>query len=104
MTDQAFPVREHPDGLIFNIRVQPRASRNRVVGRYGDALKITLTAPPVDNAANKACTAFLADVLGVAKSAVAIVAGHTGRNKQVLVTCPHNRASVKSTIAALTKG
>ncbi len=89
---------------MFNIRVQPRASRNRVVGLYGDALKVTLTAPPVDNAANKACTAFLAELLGLAKSAVTIVAGHTGRSKQVLVVCPRHRASMKRAIVALTTG
>lgn len=89
---------------MFNIRVQPRASRNRVAGVYDGALKITLTAPPVDNAANKACTAFLAQLLGLAKSAVTIVAGHTGRSKQVLVVCPRPRASLKQAIVALTTG
>ena len=82
-----FEIQEKPDGLSFKIRVQPRASKNQVTGLYGDALKISLTAPPVDNAANKACAAFLANSLGIAKSSVRIVSGHTGRNKQVMVAC-----------------
>jgi uncharacterized protein (TIGR00251 family) len=82
-----FTIQEKSDGLIFKIRVQPRSSRNQVAGSYGDALKINLTAPPVDNAANKACAVFLADLLSVAKSSVTIVSGHTGRNKQVMVRC-----------------
>ena len=89
---------------MFNIRVQPRASRNKVAGLYDGALKVTLTAPPVDNAANKACAAFLADLLGVPKSAVTVVAGRTGRSKQVLVACPRHRAALKRAIVALTTG
>ncbi len=104
MSDDVLPIRDHPEGLIFNIRVQPRASRNRVSGVYDGALKVTLTAPPVDNAANKACAAFLADLLGVPKSAVTVVAGRTGRSKQVLVACPRQRAAVKRAIVALTTG
>jgi hypothetical protein len=65
-----FTIQEKSDGLIFKIRVQPRSSRNQVAGSYGDALKINLTAPPVDNAANKACAVFLADLLSVAKSSI----------------------------------
>jgi uncharacterized protein (TIGR00251 family) len=82
-----FTIQEKPDGLIFKIRVQPRSSKNQIMGLYGDALKINLTAPPVDNAANKACRVFLAGLLSVAKSSVAIVSGHTARNKQVMVHC-----------------
>ena len=96
-----FTIHEKPDGLTFKIRVQPRSSRNQVAGLYGDALKINLTAPPVDNAANKACSAFLAKLLSVPKSSVAIVSGHTGRNKTVMVRCPKpggGRDSIKKTI------
>ena len=101
-----FTIQEKPDGLIFKIRVQPRSSRNQVTGLYGDALKISLTAPPVDNAANKACAAFLADLLSVAKSSVAVVSGHTGRNKQVMVRCSRTggrRDSIRKTISGWTK-
>ncbi|BBO67825.1 hypothetical protein DSCA_17550 [Desulfosarcina alkanivorans] len=98
-----FTIQEKPDGLTFKIRVQPRSSRNQVAGIYGDALKINLTAPPVDNAANKACGAFLAKLLSVPKSSVTIVSGHTGRNKQVMVRCPKSgggRDFIKKAIMA----
>ena len=94
-------IKETPGGLIFKVRVQPRSSRNQVSGLYGDALKINLTAPPVDNAANKACVAFLAKLLSVAKSSVTIVSGHTGRNKQILVDCQDaggRQDAIKATI------
>ena len=99
-------IQNKPDGLIFKIRVQPRSSKNRVVGLYGDALKINLTAPPVDNAANKACGAFLANLLSVAKSSVTIVSGHTGRNKQVMVHCQKDggeRESIRKMIISWVK-
>lgn len=80
-------LQDKPDGLVFNVRVQPRSSKNKVAGRYGDAIKINLTAPPVDNAANKALVAFLARQLSVTKSSITILSGHTGRNKQVMVMC-----------------
>ncbi len=101
-----FSIQEKPDGLIFKIRVQPRSFRNQVAGLYGDALKIKLTAPPVDNAANSACGVFLADLLSVAKSAVTVVAGHTGRNKTIMVTCREGgteRESIKKRIMSWAK-
>jgi uncharacterized protein (TIGR00251 family) len=81
-------IQETDSGLVFAILVQPRASKNEVVGLHGDAVKIRLTAPPVEGKANKMCAAFLAKSLGLPKSAVEIVAGHTGRTKQVKVACP----------------
>ena len=78
-------IREHPEGIAFKIFVQPRSAKNAIVGLHGDALKIKLTAPPVDNAANKMCIKFLAKSLGVSKSQVEIIAGHTSRSKQVLL-------------------
>jgi len=76
---------EHPEGIVFKIFVQPRSSKNTITGIHGDALKIKLTAPPVDNAANKMCVQFLAKCLGVSKSSLEIMSGHTGRNKQILL-------------------
>lgn len=76
----------HGDGVRITVRVQPRASRTEVAGRYGeDALRIRLAAPPVDGAANRELVAFLAKTLGVPRSAVSIEAGATGRRKIVLV-------------------
>lgn len=79
---------ETDQGIVFKVFVQPRASRNAVAGRHGDALKVRITAPPVEGEANKMCTAFLAKTLGLPKSSLEIVAGHTGRSKQVLIRWP----------------
>ena len=76
---------DHPEGLILSVRVQPKASRNAIHGAHGEALKISLTAPPVEGAANKACIAFVAKKLGLPKSAVSILSGQTSRNKRLLV-------------------
>ena len=78
-------IQEHPEGITFKIFVQPRSAKNMIVGLHDDALKIKLTAPPVDNAANKLCVKFLAKSLGVSKSQVEIISGHTSRNKQILL-------------------
>ena len=78
-------VQEKAEGLTFKILVQPRSSKNMIAGLHGDALKIKLTAPPVDNAANRMSIAFLSKALGVPKSSLEIISGHTGRNKQVIL-------------------
>jgi uncharacterized protein (TIGR00251 family) len=80
-----FSIRETPQGIVFKIHVQPRSAKNMIAGLHGDALKIKLTPPPVDNAANRMCIQFLAKRLGVSKSSIEIVAGHTSRKKQVLL-------------------
>ena len=78
-------IREHPEGIIFKVFVQPRSAKNMIAGLHADAIKLKLTAPPVDNAANKMCIKFLAARLGVSKSQLEIISGHTGRTKLVLV-------------------
>lgn len=72
---------EKPEGLIVYVRVQPRASRNRLEGVVDDRLRVRLTAPPLEGQANEACAAFLAKVLGVPRSKVALVAGLKSREK-----------------------
>ena len=67
------------------VHVQPRAPRTGVVGAHGDAVKIRLAAPPVDGAANEELVRFLAERLGVRRSAVTIVKGMTARRKTVRV-------------------
>ncbi len=74
------------DGVILNIHVQPRASKNQVCGLQGEALKIRLTSPPVEGAANKLCREYLADLFGVAKSYVEIISGETSRHKRVRIS------------------
>jgi uncharacterized protein (TIGR00251 family) len=76
---------EDMTGLTFNIYVQPRSSRNQVVGLHGNALKVKITAPPVEGAANKMCVAVLAKSLKVPKSAIEIVSGQTSKTKRVQV-------------------
>ena len=77
------PIAATSTGILFQVYVQPKSSRNAIVGVYGDALKIKLTAPPVDGAANAACIKFLAKCLQVPKSSVEIVSGRTSRHKQI---------------------
>jgi uncharacterized protein (TIGR00251 family) len=80
------PFREDPDGVSFAIRVQPRARRNAIVGELGDALKIALTAPPVDGRANEACVEFLANLLDLPQSSITIASGQGSRTKVIRVT------------------
>ncbi|HET9466605.1 MAG TPA: DUF167 family protein [Gemmatimonadales bacterium] len=74
-----------PDGVRLRIRVQPRASRTEVAGLHGDTLRVRLSAPPVDGAANEALLRFLAERLSVRRSAVQLISGATGRSKLVSV-------------------
>ncbi|MCD6487391.1 MAG: YggU family protein [Syntrophobacterales bacterium] len=80
------PVSETENGIVFNIRVIPRASRCELAGVQGDALKIRITAPPVEGAANKECIKFLSGMLGVKKSQITIIAGHKSKNKRVSIS------------------
>ena len=68
------------------VRIQPRSSKNGVLRREDGSLKIRLTAPPVDGAANEALVEFLSKTLSVSKSAVEIVSGHTSREKRVKIS------------------
>ena len=76
-------VRKVVGGVRFDVRVQPRASRNECVGEHDGALRVRLAAPPVDGAANEALVEFLAKVLHVAKRDVKIVSGATSKRKIV---------------------
>ena len=80
-----FKITDAQQGAAFAVRVVPRASKNEIAGQVGDAIKVRLTAPPVEGKANKALIAFLAQELGLRKSQVEIVAGETSRNKVVCV-------------------
>ena len=73
------------EGVSFAVKVVPRGKRNEIVGVEGDALKVRLTAPPVEGKANAALVEFLAEVLGVRRANVEIVAGETSRRKIVRV-------------------
>jgi len=103
------PIRKHKDGLLLAIYVQPRAAKNAVAGLHNGALKLRLTAPPVDGAANKMCLQFLAKRLNIPKSALQIESGHTSRTKTILCRCSHAKsakldcAKVRTSIEALCK-
>jgi uncharacterized protein (TIGR00251 family) len=71
--------------VTFSVRIQPRASKNGVSRMQDGSLKIRLTAPPVDGAANEALVKFLSDTLSVSKSQVEIVSGHTSREKRIKI-------------------
>jgi uncharacterized protein (TIGR00251 family) len=71
---------------LLPVAVQPRASRNLVAGLHGNALKLLLTAPPVDGAANAACLRFLAELLGVSRARLSIIKGTKARQKLIRVT------------------
>jgi len=78
-------IREDKKGVVFKVRVQPRAAKNQLAGLFGDALKLRLTAPPVEGEANEACRVFLAKIFKVPKNQVELIAGQTGRSKLVRV-------------------
>jgi hypothetical protein len=65
------------------VKVHPRARRTAIAGRFGEAWKLDLAAPPVDGKANEECTRFFAELAGVPRSRVRILSGATGRLKLV---------------------
>ena len=85
----------HPDGIVLTLFIQPRSSGNRIAGLHGDTLKIKLTAPPVDGAANKMCIDYLAKLFKLPKTALTLLSGHANRTKRVLIQCDTQAARVK---------
>jgi len=79
------PVHNTPGGVTFAVKVHPRARKNAITGEVGDALKVALTAPPVDGKANAACIEFFAKLLNVPRSSVTIASGQSSRNKVIRV-------------------
>lgn len=79
------PIRDTTSGATFSVKVHPRAKKDAIAGTVGDALKLALTAPPVEGKANEACIRFFAELLRVPRSSVTIAAGETSRNKVVRV-------------------
>ena len=74
------------EGVYLSVKVQPRASKNAIGEVQGKELKVRITAPPVDSAANHALVDFLAETLGCPRGAIRIVRGQTSRHKQILIT------------------
>ena len=76
------------DDLLLTVRVQPKASKDEISGEQDGALKIRITAPPVDGKANKHLIAYLASIFKVPKSKIELISGETGRNKRLLIHKP----------------
>jgi uncharacterized protein len=83
LADARGPLSPTPHGTRLTVRLLPRASKDEIAGRHGGSIRIRLTAPPVDGAANDALVRFLADRLGVARATVTLVRGHAARDKTV---------------------
>jgi uncharacterized protein (TIGR00251 family) len=89
--------------VTIAVRVYPRAKQNAITGELGDRLKVSLTAPPVDGRANRACVEFLAELLKLPRSSVTIGSGQTGRNKVIRVaglSCQEVRKRIAMWVAA----
>ena len=80
------PILEARNGVTFAVKVHPRARKNCVTGEVGDALKVSLTAPPIDGKANEACIKFFAELLKVPRSSVTIASGQASRQKVIRVS------------------
>jgi uncharacterized protein (TIGR00251 family) len=78
-------LRETPGGTLLLVKLQPRASKNEICESLGDELKIKVTAPPVDAAANEALVKLLADKMDCARNRIEIIRGHKSRHKTVLL-------------------
>jgi hypothetical protein len=78
-------IKDTAAGAMFAIKLHPRAKRNAITGTLGDALKLSLTAPPVEGKANDACIEFFADLWKLPRSSITIAAGQSSRNKVIRV-------------------
>lgn len=76
---------ETPEGVILNVRAQPRSSRSGLDGLVGDAVKVRIRSAPVDGKANKELVETLADAFGIAKSSVIFKGGETSKTKRILL-------------------
>lgn len=78
-------LRRDGERLLIELHVVPRAAKTRLAGEHGGRLKVQVAAPPVEGAANRELTEFLAQTLGVPRTAVAVVRGTSGRQKTIAV-------------------
>lgn len=86
------------DGLEIRLYIQPKASRNQIIGLHGDEVKVAITAPPVDGQANAHLIKFLSKQFKVARSNVTIEKGELGRHKQLHIIHPQQ---IPDVVAAL---
>jgi uncharacterized protein (TIGR00251 family) len=78
-------IHDTPSGATFAVKVHPRAKKNAITGELGDALKLSLTAPPIEGRANQACVEFFANLLKVRRSSVSIASGQNSRRKVIRI-------------------
>ena len=76
-------LKSQPDGVLLAVNLKPRASKNEIVGLMGNELRIKVTAPPVDAAANEALLRLLAEILDCPRGKVELIRGHTSRHKTI---------------------
>lgn len=81
--DDCFKIRGND--IIIKVKIVPGSSKNKIIGAYNDALKISIAAPPVEGKANKKCIAYLAKYFDVAKSKIEIISGQTSKNKLIKI-------------------
>lgn len=84
--EKLIEIRDTPGGSSFTVKVHPRAKKNAITGEVGEALKVSLTAPPVEGRANEACIDFFAKLLNVPRSSITIAAGQNNRKKVIHVS------------------
>ena len=88
------------DALVLRLYIQPKASRDQIVGLHSEELKVAITAPPVDGQANAHLQKFIAKQFRVAKSQVMIEKGELGRHKQVRINQPQQIPDVISALCS----
>lgn len=81
--DDCFKIRGND--IIIKVKIVPGSSKNKIIGAYNDALKISIAAPPVEGKANKKCIAYLAKYFDLAKSKIEIISGQTSKNKLIKI-------------------
>jgi uncharacterized protein len=97
------PIHESANGVSFAVKVHPRARKNTIAGTVGDALKVALTAPPVEGKANQAIIDFFADFFKIPRSSVTIASGETSRNKVIRINGLSAQRAREHIAAAITE-
>lgn len=97
------PIQESARGITFAVKVHPRARKNAITGAVGEALKLSLTAPPVEGKANQAVIEFFADLFAIPQSSVTIASGETSRSKVVRISGLNRVAVEKRLTDSLTE-
>ncbi|MDO5054282.1 DUF167 family protein YggU [Pasteurella oralis] len=95
-----FAVEKHGESLRLRIFLQPKASKDHIIGLHGNELKVTITAPPIDGQANAHLLKFLSKTFKVPKSSIVLEKGELNRHKQILIPNPQ---AIPEVVSALLK-